>query len=187
MGKLLSLGTRLKYPITIGKLLKQPGDAVKRQESILQYKFTSMKTVGDPFGEEWEEEQTTIADWDSPAEGILTAWKVEEGDVVESDLQFVDIEETCPHTAQFAGLCVICGKDMTQVTWASTSDDTDRATINMIHDQTLLKVSASVASKTEEESQRRLLKNRKLSLVVDLDQTIIHACIEPTVGDWQDG
>ncbi len=186
MGKQLSLGTKLKYPITISKLLKQPGDEIKRKEPILQYKFTWMQTVGDPFGDHWDEEQTTIADWDSPADGTVKEWKIKEGEVVQKDQEFVAIEETCPHSIQFQGLCGMCGKDMTEMSWASTSDDTDRAKINMIHDQTALRVSEDEASRAEEELQRRLLKHRKLSLVVDLDQTIIHACIEPTVGDWQD-
>jgi RNA polymerase II subunit A-like phosphatase len=185
MGKLLSLGTRLKYPITISKLLKRTGDEIKKQEPILQYKFTWMQKVGDPFGEEWEEEQTTIADWDSPADGSIKAWKISEGMVVDEDMVFADIEETCPHSIQFAGLCGMCGKDMTETSWASTSNDTERAKINMIHDQNFLTVSEGEASRAEEELQRRLLKHRKLSLVVDLDQTIIHACIEPTVGEWQ--
>lgn len=38
----------------------------------------------------------------------------------------------------------------------------------------------------EEQAKRRLLKDRKLSLVVDLDQTIIHATVDPTVGEWKD-
>lgn len=29
-----------------------------------------------------------------------------------------------------------------------------------------------------------LLRTRKLSLIVDLDQTIIHTTVDPTVGDW---
>jgi RNA polymerase II subunit A-like phosphatase len=185
MGKLLSLGPRLKYPITISRLLKEAGDEIKKQEPILQYKFTWMQKVGDPFGEQWEEEQTTIADWDSPTDGNIKAWKVTEGTVVESDMAFVDVEETCPHSIQFAGLCGMCGKDMTETSWASTSNDTERAKINMIHDQNFLTVSEQEASRAEEELQRRLLKHRKLSLVVDLDQTIIHACIDPTVGEWQ--
>jgi RNA polymerase II subunit A-like phosphatase len=185
MGKLLGLGTKLKYPITINRLLKRPGDDIKKQEPIFQYKFTWTKKVGDPFGMEWDEEQTTITDWDSPADGKIKEWKIREGMVIEKDTQFVDIEETCPHSIQFQGLCGMCGKDMTEMSWASASDDTDRARINMIHDQTALRVSEDEASKAEEELQRRLLKHRKLSLVVDLDQTIIHACIEPTVGEWQ--
>ncbi|RFU27892.1 hypothetical protein B7463_g8438, partial [Scytalidium lignicola] len=185
MGKLLSLGPHLKYPITINKLLKKPGDEIKKQEAILQFKFSWTQQVGDPFGEQWEEEQTTIADWDSPADGTISKWKIHEGMVINKDTVFVDIEESCPHSIQFAGLCGMCGKDMTEMSWASASNDTERAQINMIHDQNFLTVSQSEASRAEEELQRRLLKHRKLSLVVDLDQTIIHACIEPTVGEWQ--
>ncbi|KUJ14794.1 uncharacterized protein LY89DRAFT_686441 [Mollisia scopiformis] len=185
MGKLLSLGTKLKYPITICKLLKQPGDEVSKQQPILEYKFEWTTTITNEFGDDEELPQTTIAGWDSPAEGTLTRWKVYQGQVIEKDLSFVEIEETCSHSVQFAGLCAMCGKDMTERSWASASDDTNRATVNMIHDQTTLKVSEERASEAEEELQRRLLKHRKLSLVVDLDQTIIHACIEPTVGEWQ--
>ncbi|KAF4628027.1 hypothetical protein G7Y89_g10127 [Cudoniella acicularis] len=185
MGKSLSLGTQLKYPIIISKLLKSPGDPIKKQEAILQYKFTWMKQVGDPFGEQWDEEITTIADWDSPADGTIKQWQVKEGTTVEGNMKFVEIEEDCPHSVQFQGMCGMCGKDMTEMSWASPSDDTERAKINMIHDQTALKVSEDEALQAEKELQRRLLKQRKLSLVVDLDQTIIHACIEPTVGEWQ--
>jgi RNA polymerase II subunit A C-terminal domain phosphatase len=41
------------------------------------------------------------------------------------------------------------------------------------------------ATRIEEEAKRRLLQSRKLSLVVDLDQTIIHATVDPTVEEWQ--
>ncbi|RKF72952.1 RNA polymerase II subunit A C-terminal domain phosphatase [Golovinomyces cichoracearum] len=185
MGKLLRLGTNLKYPLTIGRLLKAPGDEISKQEPIMQFKFTWKQKVGDPFGYEWEEDQITIADWDSPVDGSIKVWKVHEGMVVDKSIPFVEIEESCPHSVQFAGLCGICGKDMTEVSWASASNDTRNAKINMIHDQTTLTVSEDEASKAEEELERRLIKNRKLSLVVDLDQTIIHACIEPTIGEWQ--
>ncbi|KAH7369758.1 FCP1-like phosphatase-like protein [Rhexocercosporidium sp. MPI-PUGE-AT-0058] len=187
MGKLLSLGAKLKYPLTIVKVLKQPGDSITKLEPILQYKWSWTLMVGDPSDPkgQWPEEQIAIADWESPVEGTLKSWKVKEGMVIEKDMRFVDVEETCPHSIQFQGLCGICGKDMTEINWTSTSDDTERAKINMIHDQTSLKVSQDEASKAEGELQKRLLAHRKLSLVVDLDQTIIHACIEPTVGEWQ--
>ncbi|KAM3072046.1 CTD phosphatase Fcp1 [Clarireedia jacksonii] len=183
--KPLSLGPNLKYPITITRLLKKPGDEISKQVSLLEYKFKWMRKVGDPLGDEWEEEQTSYGAWDSPAEGTISTWLIKEGQRIERDREVVEVKEACPHSVQFAGLCGMCGKDMTEVSWASASVDADRAKINMIHDQTHLTVSQDEASKAEEQLQRRLLKNRKLSLVVDLDQTIIHACIEPTVGEWQ--
>ncbi|KAI9049400.1 hypothetical protein LZ554_006434 [Drepanopeziza brunnea f. sp. 'monogermtubi'] len=189
MGKLLNLGARLKYPLTIIKLLKKPGDEIKKLEPILEYSWPRIVVVGDTTsmeeGAQWTKVETAYGMWESPTEGSLKSWKVKEGMVIERDMRFVDIEETCPHSVQFQGLCGMCGKDMTEVTFASFGDDTARANINMIHDHTSLKVSQDEASKAEEELQRRLLKHRKLSLVVDLDQTIIHACIEPTVGEWQ--
>lgn len=181
----VALGKRLKYPITIGKLLKKPGDRVEKQQPVLQYSFTWLQEVGDPFAETWKEKQTSIADWESPTDGKLVKWMVHEGQIVEKDTGCMEIEETCSHSVQFAGLCAVCGKDMNERSWVTESTDSDRAVINMIHDQTLLAVSRDEASRAEAQLQRRLLKHRKLSLVVDLDQTIIHACIEPTIGEWQ--
>ena len=63
--------------------------------------------------------------------------------------------------------------------------DTTRATINMVHNNVSLTVSQDEATKADDEAKRRLLASRKLSLVVDLDQTIIHATVDPTVADWQ--
>lgn len=55
----------------------------------------------------------------------------------------------------------------------------------MVHDNVSLTVSQNEASRVEEEAKRRLLASKKLSLVVDLDQTIIHATVDPTVEEWQ--
>ncbi|KAL2017214.1 hypothetical protein VTK56DRAFT_2421 [Thermocarpiscus australiensis] len=185
MSKTVRLGNRLRYPITIVKLLKSPGEPVKKQEPLMQYSFKWMKEVGDTIGgETWEEEQTTIVTWDSPTDGELKQWHIREGQFIEADGPCLAVKEACSHEIQFQGLCAICGKDMTEVNWAAESQDTDRAPISMVHDQTSLTVSAVQAQRTEQELQRRLLQSRKLSLVVDLDQTIIQACIDPTVGEW---
>ena len=55
----------------------------------------------------------------------------------------------------------------------------------MVHDNVSLTVSQNEATKVEDEAKRRLLASKKLSLVVDLDQTIIHATVDPTVAEWQ--
>ena len=73
MAKPLRLGARLRYPITISRLLKNPGDQVEKQEPILQYTFKYERTVGDPeLGDERVNIETGIADFDSP-EGIQLA------------------------------------------------------------------------------------------------------------------
>lgn len=179
--KVVPLGSRLHYPITITKLLKNPGDSIKKQESIIEYKFSWKRRVNE---DTWSDE-TTYTEFDSPAEGTLKEWRIREGMVIVADAPCMLVEESCGHEVQIQGLCSLCGADMTEINWASEEKGTDRAMINMTHDQTGLMVSENVAKKAEHESQKRLLRQRKLSLVVDLDQTIIHACIEPTVGEWQ--
>ena len=55
----------------------------------------------------------------------------------------------------------------------------------MVHDNIALVVSPDEATKAEDEAKRRLLSAKKLSLVVDLDQTVIQATVDPTVAEWQ--
>lgn len=42
------------------------------------------------------------------------------------------------------------------------------------------------ATRLEEQTTARLIKSKKLSLIVDLDQTVIQATVDPTVGEWLD-
>ncbi|KAK4146686.1 uncharacterized protein C8A04DRAFT_34870 [Dichotomopilus funicola] len=186
MAKTVRLGNRLRYPITVVRLLKQPGNKIKKQEPLMEYSFKWVKEVGDSIrGDTWEEEQTTIVNWASPSDGELTNWHIREGQKIVMDRIAMEVVEECSHEIQYQGLCAMCGKDMTEVNWATETRDTARAPINMVHDHTNLTVSAIRAQRTERDLQRRLLESRKLSLVVDLDQTIIQACIDPTVGEWQ--
>ena len=55
----------------------------------------------------------------------------------------------------------------------------------MVHDNVALKISQNEAAVAEDEAKRRLLSAKKLSLVVDLDQTVIQATVDPTVAEWQ--
>ena len=63
--------------------------------------------------------------------------------------------------------------------------DSTRATINMDHNNVSLTISPAEAAKAEDEAKRRLLASKKLSLVVDIDLTIIQATVEHTVAEWQ--
>jgi RNA polymerase II subunit A-like phosphatase len=62
--------------------------------------------------------------------------------------------------------------------------DTSRASIQMTHSAFGPTVSLEEAQRLERESAEHLLRARKLSLIVDLDQTIVHATVDPTVGEW---
>jgi RNA polymerase II subunit A-like phosphatase len=82
-------------------------------------------------------------------------------------------------------MCANCGKDMTQVDYLTEQRDSDRATINMTHDNVALLVSEKEATRADEEAKTRLLEGKKLSLIVDLDQTVIHTTCERTIAEWQ--
>jgi len=62
--------------------------------------------------------------------------------------------------------------------------ETSRANIQMTHDSSALTVSLEEADRIERQTSQRLVKEKKLSLIVDLDQTVIQATVDPTVGDW---
>lgn len=72
---------------------------------------------------------------------------------------------------------------MTEVDYTGYSD-ASRASIQMSHSAFGPTLSYEEAQKLEQATAEHLLKSRKLSLIVDLDQTIVHATVDPTVGDW---
>lgn len=54
----------------------------------------------------------------------------------------------------------------------------------LAHDALGVTVSTNEAKRLETLSRDTLLSSRRLSLIVDLDQTIIHTTVDPTVGEW---
>ncbi|KAG9899597.1 hypothetical protein KCU94_g8978, partial [Aureobasidium melanogenum] len=177
----------LHYPITVTRLLRKPQDQVDYNAPLFAYQYKTKVLEGD---EETREnklvERMCPSTFESTAEGTLTEWHISEGRVISRPgVPLADVEEACKHEVQFGNLCADCGKDMTTVTYNTITRDTARATVNAVHGHTSLLVSRAEASKSDEEAKRRLLSSRKLSLVVDLDQTIIQATVDPTVAEWQ--
>ncbi|KZF21883.1 hypothetical protein L228DRAFT_239815 [Xylona heveae TC161] len=183
---LLRSPNSLHYPITVTELHKQPGDDVERFAPLFSYYYKTTVTEGNRFGEEFQVERTYPSKYLSDHVGTLKEWRIQKGTVItQKDVDLAVIEEPCAHEVQFGGMCANCGKDMTELSYNTDVSDAERATINMIHDNVSLTVSQEEATRVEEEGKRRLLASRKLILVVDLDQTIIHATVDPTVAEWQ--
>ncbi|KAI4279388.1 MAG: hypothetical protein LQ337_000311 [Flavoplaca oasis] len=182
----LHLPRDLHYPITVTELLKQPNDNVERFAPLFSYSYTTTVIEGNKFGDEFQVEKAFPTKFESSVDGVLKAWAVGPGTIIsQPGSKVADIEELCAHGVQFHGMCVDCGKDMTESTYVTEQIDATRATINMVHNKTSLVVSQDEATRFENEAKRRLLTAKKLSLVVDLDQTVIQACVEPTIGDWK--
>ncbi|XP_054237999.1 RNA polymerase II subunit A C-terminal domain phosphatase [Indicator indicator] len=74
------------------------------------------------------------------------------------------------------GLCAECGQDLTQIQSKNGKQNLplSTATVSMVHSVPELKVSSEQAEQLGREDQQRLHRSRKLVLMVDLDQTLIH-------------
>jgi RNA polymerase II subunit A C-terminal domain phosphatase len=189
--KTLHLGQTLRYPITINRLLTKPRTEIAKREVLLEYKYLfkrtrpAEKTV---TGKDEDIVETMIAQWESPVDGKVIKWHVHEGETIHSDVELITVEEPCTHDVQWGKLCGICGKDMSETDWTQEQPESERAKINLMHDMkddSSITVSAEQAARIGHANQRRLLKERRLTLVVDLDQTIIHTCVEKTIAEWK--
>ncbi|KAF2807806.1 uncharacterized protein BDZ99DRAFT_391461 [Mytilinidion resinicola] len=178
--------TGLHYPITVVELAKKPEDDIQRGAPLFSYYYETTVTEGDKYGDEKEVKKKFPAGFESSKAGTLTRWFIQNGTVIQrAGVKLVEIDEPCTHETQFAGMCADCGKDMTEEDYMTDGRDVDRATVNMTHDNTSLLVSKKEALLAEEDAKRRLLGVKKLSLIVDLDQTVIHTTCERTIAEWQ--
>lgn len=77
--------------------------------------------------------------------------------------------DPCTHSVYIKGLCGNCGARL----------DPPRSTsVSMIHSVPELKVSQELAKEIGKDDQMRLINDRKLVLLVDLDQTLLHTTHE---------
>jgi len=77
--------------------------------------------------------------------------------------------EECTHPTVMKDMCAECGADLRQQDSIKTN-----ASVPMVHSIPELKVSEELAQTLGKADEVRLLKDRKLVLLVDLDQTLIH-------------
>ncbi|GJJ09456.1 hypothetical protein Clacol_003679 [Clathrus columnatus] len=164
-GTELWLASDLPYPITISSLDSPAASEVVRGTRLLTYSFAYTSSITGIS-------ETRFGTWDSTLDGVLDSWKIKQGDIITQPRAVVVINEPCKHPVQISGLCAVCGKDMTE------------ASIQMTHSGKGPTVSLEEAQRLERETATHLLQKRKLSLIVDLDQTIVHATVDPTVGEW---
>ena len=70
------------YPITVTKLLVQPGEDIKRFQPIFKYNFTLTVQEGDKYGEVTDVEKTFPEDFRSEVDGRVEKWHIKVGDVL---------------------------------------------------------------------------------------------------------
>lgn len=183
----VSLPKNLPYPLTVLKVYVKEGDTIDKYSPIITYKYYDYEPI--PISEQ-NEEQTdeterltrkveNVGTYDSDISGKINAVNITVNDEIKDNKQTIfEIIEPCSHPIQYGGLCAVCGESIEE------GEEDKRAPISMAHGTTDLKVSSKEAEKIEKSSTSRLLEERKLSLVVDLDQTVIHVTVDPTVAEW---
>ncbi|XP_054461911.1 RNA polymerase II subunit A C-terminal domain phosphatase isoform X2 [Anoplopoma fimbria] len=107
--------------------------------------------------------------------GVIKELCCQLGQVIPPGGVIVRIEE-CSHPVVMKGLCAECGQDLTQLQNTNGNQQTpiSTATVSMVHSVPELMVSSEQAEQLGREDQQRLHRNKKLVLMVDLDQTLIH-------------
>jgi RNA polymerase II subunit A C-terminal domain phosphatase len=85
----LLLPKSLHYPVTVTELLRQPNDNVERFAPLFSYFYQTTVTEGNRFGEEHQVERKFPTVFESPVEGVLKAWKIKKGMVIQSRLKAV--------------------------------------------------------------------------------------------------
>ncbi|CAK5078170.1 unnamed protein product [Meloidogyne enterolobii] len=94
--------------------------------------------------------------------------------------EIVGKEENCAHEIIIKDMCGNCGKDL-RIKGGYSGERTEPvgANISMIHHVPELVVSNEVASQLGARDHENILRQRKLILLLDLDQTLVHTSNRP--------
>ncbi|KAE9556267.1 hypothetical protein FO519_000450 [Halicephalobus sp. NKZ332] len=105
--------------------------------------------------------------------------KLKRGSVIKNGDEVGEISD-CPHQIVMKDLCATCGKDL-RIVDEVTGKPKERSSahVSMVHHVPELVVSKDLANKFGQEDYEKVLKAKKLILLVDLDQTLIHTTNRP--------
>lgn len=137
----------------------------------------SVLALGAPIPQEKGPEAVRLPEKKVKADraGVVKELCCQLGQVIPPGGVIVRVEE-CSHPVVMKGLCAECGQDLTQLqsTNGKLHTHISTATVSMVHSVPELMVSSEQAEQLGREDQQRLHRNKKLVLMVDLDQTLIH-------------
>ncbi|KAM7345800.1 RNA polymerase II subunit A C-terminal domain phosphatase Fcp1 isoform 2-T2 [Cochliomyia hominivorax] len=149
--------------IRINRWRVREGFPVSASQVILLYEAL-------PAEETAEEVNTkTIHKLKAQRVGVVKKRLFKDGAIVKADTPLLELSE-CIHTTVIKDMCADCGADLRQ----NENGNTSEASVPMVHTIPDLKVTQKLAQKLGHDDTRRLLQDRKLVLLVDLDQTVIH-------------
>ncbi|XP_058054438.1 RNA polymerase II subunit A C-terminal domain phosphatase [Anopheles bellator] len=102
--------------------------------------------------------------------GVVKKRLAREGETVTQGKPVLALGQ-CNHTTVIKDMCADCGADLRQ---DEPGANCSKASVPMVHSVPELKVTETLAKKLGQADTQRLLNDRKLVLLVDLDQTLIH-------------
>ncbi|XP_011265946.1 RNA polymerase II subunit A C-terminal domain phosphatase isoform X1 [Camponotus floridanus] len=155
-GKILKWRVRLDTMVAVGRIL-------------LLYQDVTMTDIENESAKKSERKlRATIF-------GRVKQILAKEGDVIQPGEE-IALLEGCTHPTVMIDLCAECGADLRVQETGKDGNITgiSQASVPMVHSIPELKVCPELAEKIGKEDEQRLLKDRKLVLLVDLDQTIVH-------------
>jgi RNA polymerase II subunit A C-terminal domain phosphatase len=120
----------------------------------------------------------------APHGGTLVQTLVPEGSSVSESSQphlthVIAQIEYCPHSVVFSGLCAVCGEEATAVHFADAPVAEASARLPVAYNAKTLSVTRAEAQSIASATAQQLLQTRRLSLVLDLDHTLVHATDDP--------
>ncbi|GJJ71154.1 RNA polymerase II subunit A C-terminal domain phosphatase [Entomortierella parvispora] len=164
-----------RTPATIIAVKTQTGKINSEGDELIEYEY---KEKVEGFQEDGE--VSVLArrgEIRAIKDGTVKKIHVGIGNVIDSEDTVLLEYKGCDHDTLYADMCTECGKTDVPVVRKTSR-------LNMTHDATNLTVSQNEAERLEEKTMKRLLDEGKLSLIVDLDQTLIHATVGATIDEW---
>uniref|UniRef100_A0A1I8Q3D7 RNA polymerase II subunit A C-terminal domain phosphatase n=1 Tax=Stomoxys calcitrans TaxID=35570 RepID=A0A1I8Q3D7_STOCA len=156
-----------EYPrIRINRWRVREGFPVSASQVILLYEVLPAE---EEEGGDLPTPDATIHKLKAQRVGVVKKRLYKDGATVKADTPLLELS-ACIHTTVIKDMCADCGADLRQ----NENGNTSEASVPMVHSIPDLKVTQKLAQKLGHDDTRRLLQDRKLVLLVDLDQTVIH-------------
>ncbi|XP_037522307.1 RNA polymerase II subunit A C-terminal domain phosphatase [Rhipicephalus sanguineus] len=149
--------------IKIAKWKIEAGSRISQGTGILLYHKS---------GAENADAQQQLCKLKSECDGTVDTIVAQEGDVVKPGDVLLKLA-LCTHPVVMKDLCAECGADLREL-GETLPTAADVASVSMIHNVPELRVTQEQARQLGKADEERLRSLRKLVLLVDLDQTLIH-------------
>lgn len=200
MPTILRLREDLPYPIEIVSVDCGEGSGIQKGKPIFTYKYvkineTLIRDEDDLSKTTVKKQKTEMIDtFDCPISGTVVKCSIKKNDKFDSFDPYeslVEVDEGCLHEIVYAGLCAVCGMTIDEEdqnegkqTKSNVNRDKDTSKATLSYSNQQIKVSRSEVNRINRQHMARLKDSKKLILVVDLDQTVIHCGIDSSISDW---